>query len=129
MLAKVMLKYRHLLIAVAVILLLFGGFFYFSWYTQQKNTILSEKNIDGEPDLKKKFGYTCEVGKSAFEVLDERYNVVSSESSFGKLVTVINGVSQTNGKYWLYSIDGKEATVGASAYTCQGEERIEWELK
>ncbi|OGE31946.1 hypothetical protein A2631_02375 [Candidatus Daviesbacteria bacterium RIFCSPHIGHO2_01_FULL_44_29] len=73
--------------------------------------------------------YPCQPGKTAFDLLEESASVDAKDSSFGKMVTGINGVSQDNGKYWLYLVDNKEATIGAQAYNCIGNEQIKWELK
>jgi hypothetical protein len=74
--------------------------------------------------------YSCQKAKTAFDLLAiNKHKVEFKQESFGKLVTSIDGKSQEDGKYWLYSIDDKEATVGADAYTCQGQEKITWELK
>lgn len=79
---------------------------------------------------KKDISYNCQSGKTAFEELQANNNQVKFQgSSFGRMITGINGINQGGGKYWLYSIDGKDATVSADAYICQGNEKIEWELK
>ena len=75
------------------------------------------------------FSYTCQSGKNVYDVLTETANVESSDSSFGKMVTAINGKEQGGGKFWLYSIDNVEASVSASTYICQGSEQIRWVLK
>ncbi len=122
-------KYRHLIIFAVVLVLLFGGLYLFK--TTQVKEVAFENELVAESPTKstRSFGYECERGKTAFAILEEKSDVSFSESSFGKLVTAINGTSQNDGKYWLYSIDGKEATVGASTYECQGAEQILWELK
>jgi len=76
-----------------------------------------------------KVEYECEKDKTAFELLEEKNQIQASESDFGKFVVTINGVEQGEGKYWLYSVDDKEATVSATGYVCQGQEKIKWELK
>ena len=73
--------------------------------------------------------YKCEDNKTAFDVLKQENKIESTESEFGSLVTSINGISQGGNKYWLYSVDNKEATISASEYNCQGGEIIKWELK
>lgn len=74
--------------------------------------------------------YDCQSGKSAFEVLEEKASDVEFKgSSFGRMVTGINGIKQGSGKYWLYFINGKDATVSADSYICIEEEKIKWELK
>jgi hypothetical protein len=77
-----------------------------------------------------KVEYNCEAGKSAFEMLAiNSVNLETKDSSFGKMITKINETEQGDGKYWLYSIDDKEATVSADTYICQDSERVKWELK
>ncbi len=75
------------------------------------------------------FSYPCEEGKSAFEVLSTNAKIEADDSSLGKMVTSINGREAGGGKFWLYSISDVEATMGASAYICQGKEMIKWELR
>lgn len=111
-----------------LIIVLAGGYILFSkMQTQVQPT--TDMQYSPSPSIKEVFSYECEANKTAFDVLDEKFEVEFSESSFGKLVTVIDGKSQGDGKYWLYSIDGKEATMGATAYICNGKEEIKWELK
>ena len=77
-----------------------------------------------------KFGYPCLKGETALSSLTISGNKMEfQQSSLGKMITSINGVSQGNGKYWQYSIDDKYAEVGADVYKCQGGEIIIWELK
>jgi hypothetical protein len=74
--------------------------------------------------------YLCLEGLTAFTAMQAAGHEVSySDTSLGKLVNAINGIEPADGKYWLYSIDGQEASVGADSYDCRGEEMIEWELK
>lgn len=74
--------------------------------------------------------YDCEENKNVFDLLLQKATSVKYEStSLGKIVTAINSNSQGNGKHWLYTINDKEATIGAESYKCQGKEKIKWELK
>ncbi len=80
--------------------------------------------------LSKNVSYTCIKGKTAFDSLfSTKHTAVFKTTSLGKLITQIDGIDQGNGKYWQYSIDGKEAQIGADAYTCKGGEVILWEVK
>lgn len=91
---------------------------------------LFSRQISPGPQNINALNYPCEKGKSAFDLLLlKAQSVKFQDSSFGKMVTAINNTTQGNGKYWLYSINDKEATVGASEYKCTGEENIKWELK
>jgi len=77
-----------------------------------------------------KISYPCIKGKTAFDSLSDGGNKMEfQQSSLGKMITSINGITQDNGKYWQYSINNKYAEVGADAYQCQGGEIITWELK
>ncbi len=77
-----------------------------------------------------KINYPCIKGKTAFDSLSDSGNKMEfQQSSLGKMITSINDIPQSNGKYWQYSIDNKYAEVGADAYQCQGGEIITWELK
>lgn len=74
--------------------------------------------------------YNCEKDKSVFDVLVKSVaNVESEDSTLGKFVTSIDGHEQGGGKYWLYTVNGQEATVSASQYICQDNEEVIWELK
>jgi hypothetical protein len=123
------MKSKYLFISVVVLILILVGGYTFRKVTSTE--VISTKSVVPEqPSVEKNlFNYKCEVGKSAFDVLNQKAKVEFSESSFGKLVTSIDGKSQGGGKYWLYSVDEKEATVGATAYICTGKEEIKWELR
>lgn len=74
--------------------------------------------------------YGCKPEKTALELLQETAsNVQIRQYSFGTQVLAINGVEQGSGKFWLYKVGGKEATVAADLYTCQDKEEIKWELR
>ena len=129
MLYSLMPKYRHLLIFAVVVTLLLSGLYIVTRSKGQNTKALEEDIIRTSVVERVQFGYACEKDRNAFELLDEQAEIEFSDSSLGKLVTSINGETQRDNKYWLYSIDGQEATVGASNYTCYGEEQILWELK
>lgn len=116
---------------ILVILLLGAGAYYFSMVRKappQANNINSNTQ-PSHPDPTK-LSYSCDSGESAFDALKKHISKVDSrKTQSGEFVISINGVDQGGGKYWIYSIDGKEATVSADTYICQGSERIDWQLK
>lgn len=79
-------------------------------------------------DSVKVFSYNCEKEKSTFEVLVNKFDIKTTDSSYGKMVTGIDGIVPDKNEYWAFYIDGKTSSVGAENYKCMGEEKIEWRL-
>jgi hypothetical protein len=75
--------------------------------------------------------YSGIKGKTALTQLKETTaNVVTKSSSYGDYVDSIgNLIGGTDSKYWSFYVDGKLASVGASAYTSIGGEKIEWKFE
>ena len=74
--------------------------------------------------------YEGAVGKSALDLLIQVATVETKESAYGTLVDSINGVKNgTDGKYWLFYVDGQMASVGADAFVSEGGENIEWRFE
>lgn len=121
---------------IFVVLVLIAGFLTIQYKNHRVSPITKSSVIapasatSSTSPSQNRFSYTCSPNTNVFESLQKSATSVKYQSSnYGKLVTEINGVSQNNGKYWIYSVNGKEATVGAEAYQCQGNEKIDWELK
>lgn len=112
------------------VLVLFAGLLIFLNFQNNFFKVNNEENNIQTSVNSLSLEYDCEVGKTAFEVLEEKASNVEFEgSSFGRMVTGINGIKQGSGKYWLYFINGKDATISADSYICSEEEKIKWELR
>lgn len=73
---------------------------------------------------------TVKEGQTALDLLQESRTVKTKEYSFGVLVESIDDIENgAANKYWIYSINGQEATTGASAYILQPNDQIKWEFK
>lgn len=96
---------------------------------QSNQTPLPNPSPSLSPAPTASLSYLCQKGKTAFEVLEKTAVIEFTTSSYGKLVTSINGAKQANNQYWLYSIDEKPAEIGADSFLCQDREIILWELK
>ena len=121
---------------IFVVLILIAGFLTIQYKNHQVSPITKSSVISPAATMpsaspsQSSFSYTCSPNTNVFESLQKSATSVKYQSSsYGKLVTEINGMTQGNSKYWIYSVNGKEATVGAEAYQCQGNEKIDWELK
>lgn len=74
--------------------------------------------------------FTAVDGKTVLAQLKAKANVTTKQSDFGTLVESINGLKNgTDGKYWLFYIDGKMAPKGADALVTGGGEVVEWKFE
>lgn len=118
----------YLVLILAIILVSIAVFIYFRPKNYQSPT--QTQKPQASQAVSSGVVYKCEIGKTAFDLLLEKYPETKfEEGSFGKFVTSIGGKEQGNGKFWLYSINEKEATIAASSYNCIESEDIIWELK
>lgn len=72
--------------------------------------------------------YNGKTGFSALEILQKITQVKTKESSLGTQIIAINGLEQTNNKFWTYTVDGKVGNIGAADYQTKDGEIIEWKL-
>ena len=72
--------------------------------------------------------YEGEEGKTALELLEENAEVVVTEGQGAELlVTSINGIDGgTEGRYWLYYINGEAALIAASRMNTVEGDSVEW---
>lgn len=87
----------------------------------------AEKQLQNTQSVK----YEGETGRTALEILKERYTVETKEfSGIGEYVTSINGKKEDAGKnFWAFYVNGKQSQVGASQYPTKTGEVIEWKLE
>lgn len=74
--------------------------------------------------------YVGAPGSTVLVQLQHTARILTKASSYGTMVTSINGLANgTNGKYWMYYVDGKQAAVGADAYVLRGGEQVTWKFE
>ncbi len=79
---------------------------------------------------KKQVTYTGAVGKTALENLQALTSVVATDSSYGKMVTSINGMRAEDGKnYWAFYVNGAYANEGAGTYKTKAGDKLMWKLE
>ncbi|MCT2537424.1 DUF4430 domain-containing protein [Aquibacillus koreensis] len=68
-----------------------------------------------------------EEGAILMDVLEENFEVEKSDQGF---ITSIEGIAQDdeNGKYWMYDVNGEEATVGANDYELNPDDKVVFDL-
>lgn len=95
------------------------------------NTRDRSTNSDTGAEQQTTVSYQGEDGKNALELLKAKAAVeTTTDPSLGEYVTSVNGVaSGTDGKYWLYYVNGQPAAVGADTYQTTAADTIEWKLE
>lgn len=84
--------------------------------------------VPGENAVEKEL-YIYE-GDTAYDMLaNSGLSFSHKEFSFGKQVTGINGINQTDDMFWIYYVNDQQATVGADGYVLQPEDVITWKLE
>ncbi len=79
---------------------------------------------------RKQVTYTGEVGRTALQNLQVLTNVGVTDTSYGKMVVSINGVSAVNGKtYWAFYVNGAYANEGAGTYKTKAGDKLMWKLE
>ncbi len=76
-----------------------------------------------------RISYSGKNGVNAFSLLQKYAKVQSKHYSFGEFVTSINGEAGNGPKYWTLYVNGKQATVGASAYITKNSDTVTWKLQ
>ncbi|TSC92625.1 MAG: hypothetical protein CEN89_555 [Candidatus Berkelbacteria bacterium Licking1014_7] len=75
------------------------------------------------------YSYQGEEGKTAMQILKEKYTVETKSFDFGEMVQSINAVAaEENKNYWAFKVNGVLSMQGADAYQTQPTDEISWEL-
>ncbi len=119
-------------IVVALILILGGGYWFASREQTQpepakpKTSQTQTKKADTKPGYIK---YQGEEGKTALAILKTKADVKTEDSDFGEFVKSINGEDGGGTKYWIFYVNGQEASEGAGTYQTKSSDTIEWKLQ
>lgn len=68
-------------------------------------------------------------GKSAMDLLKDNTKVEYTDSATGVFITSINGIVNSNKEFWMYSVNGVDATVAADKYITKSGDQIKWEYR
>lgn len=90
-----------------------------------KNVSLTLNVFDKSYPIKTEEGINVYDAMKSIE--DKSFSFKATENpSLGYFVEEINGVKSTPGKYWIYYVNGKEASVGISKYILKNGDIISW---
>lgn len=97
----------------------------------EENSVLLSQTIDFsgiKPQVTD--NVMVQIGETALAILQRTHAVSVKEYSFGTLVEGIDGVmGGTDGKYWIFYLNGSMAPVGAGEYTIAPGDEISWRLE
>jgi len=114
---------KIIVIIVAILAVVAGGWGAWSitQATQTNQSVSSEQS--------RVVSYDGEEGKSAYDLLKEKYKVEATEGSFGVMVNSINGLKASTTEFWLFSVNGQQPEVSADKYQTHASDKIIWEYK
>ena len=84
--------------------------------------------------LDKNYELKINEGSNVFDLMQQLQNEKKDEFSFkykeyldmGVFIYEINGIEGKSGEYWIYYVNGKEASVGVSTYILKEGDSILW---
>lgn len=94
--------------------------------------VLVDKNNQSKASNTKKveaaqsINYDCIDGKSALDILKEKAEVKTVDSTYGVYVDQINGTANNDGSFWIFYVNGQMADVDPAQYQCKPDDKIEW---
>ena len=143
------MKKQYIIAAAIVYILLFSGMYYWAAVIKPKLSqtpvergliskegaaarIRMTQRIVHSPSEASSSAQPMDVrdGETALELIKRTHPVVTKDYDFGTLVESIDGVKNgSDNKYWILYVNGKQASVGAGAYTIQNNDLIEWRFE
>ena len=69
-------------------------------------------------------------GDTLLEVMEDNFAIETADSDYGAFITSIEDYAQDDSQnlYWLFDVNGEMATVGASEYILEEDDKIDWYL-
>lgn len=114
-----------ILVAVGMVLT-YSSIFSFS---RQSNTVPSAVEDSSNSNIQTSlYSYQGEDGKTALQILKEKYSVETENSSFGEMVKSIGGKAADDKNFWAFKVNGQMSPEGAGAYQTKADDQITWEL-
>jgi hypothetical protein len=96
------------------------------WYHQATRHLQTVTNAQHQVT---QVNYHGATGADALTLLKKYAQVQTKHYSFGDMVSSINGVTGNGPKYWTFYVNGKEASVGAGAYSTKSTDVLAWKLQ
>jgi len=112
------------ILAIIVIIAIFAALGFIVDRNNQKNKPTPKKVAAAQS-----ISYDCVNGKTALDLLKDKAEIKTVDSSYGVYVSQINDTTNSEGSFWVFYIDGQMAQVSPDQYTCTGNEKVEWRFE
>lgn len=109
-----------------VALIVVIGIFGFGGHFIGKQNANNSKSVEEQVEATQVIAYEGVDGKTALDLLKERAEIQSQESSLGVFVTSINGTSNSDTQFWLFYVNGEMAPFASDQYQTKNGDKIEW---
>jgi|GEM_PF-3334345 len=94
----------------------------------QQQIVSVRQSVEGGKQ-NEQFSYPASFSKTALDLLTSSYKVETKTfSGAGEFVNSINGVKADTKHFWEFIVNGQSSNLGASSYTVNNGDIIEWKL-
>lgn len=130
------------IVGIALIVSIFGNFSFSFAYTDKAPTkkVTSNKKIKSKENFitlqvgSNEYKISYKEGESLYDAMKGFSNKKENKFSFnsknypglGNFIDEINGIKGTPGKYWIYYVNNKKVSVGASKYILKPGDTVTW---
>jgi len=109
-------------IAIVIIIGLVGlGGHFLGKYEQNKSESKTQK-----VEAVQTIAYDGAEGRSALDLLKEKAEIQTQDSSLGAFVTTINGTANSEDHFWMFYVNGELAPTAADQFITKDGDKIEW---
>ena len=70
-----------------------------------------------------------EEGKTVFDILSANHEVEYTESEMGIFINAIDGIENSGGHFWVYSINAEPGKIACNQAVVSDGDKIEWKYK
>lgn len=112
------------IVAIIVIIAIFAALGFLVDRYNQKNKPTPKKVAAAQS-----ISYDCVSGKTALDLLKDKADAKTVDSSYGVYVSQINDTTNSEGSFWVFYVNDQMAQVSPDQYTCIGNEKVEWRFE
>jgi hypothetical protein len=123
---KTLKGYQKIIIGLFVVLAIAAG----GWLLFSNDKKPEAANPSSAVAPKTIIEYVAVEGQTALSQLEKEVEITTRQSDYGTLVESIGGLRNgTDGKYWIFYVNGTMADKGADAYITNEGDVLEWKFE